>query len=289
MPLEALVNVPVTAYLTCVRADFEPLPRSHYESSKRPNALVRLWRADGWLSLTRGLTAYLLGELFYVALVKLFYRFGPVVLSPAMNLVWALTQDIVVATALLPFSVVMRRTMAHPHLQLWWRPSKYFAQILSPAERKQPWRLYFIPGLFFIDVLKNLSMTLMVVFYSVAYDYLETPGWITTLAYWFTFLFIDTPFEFIQLRLIMQDIPVAPRPAAAYTANSPPVNFRPTGNFGASIPSYERYNGILDCVRKILREEGLRCFMRGLFIALLFHSLMPYANLLFESMLVAFA
>ena len=179
--------------------------------------------------------------------------------------------------------------MAHPHLQLWWRPSKYFAQILSPAERKQPWRLYFIPGLFFIDVLKNLSMTLMVVFYSVAYDYLETPGWITTLAYWFTFLFIDTPFEFIQLRLIMQDIPVAPRPAAAYTANSPPVNFRPTGNFGASIPSYERYNGILDCVRKILREEGLRCFMRGLFIALLFHSLMPYANLLFESMLVAFA
>ncbi|CAO1635874.1 unnamed protein product [Parajaminaea phylloscopi] len=54
-----------------------------------------------------------------------------------------------VALISLPLNVATYRTIVHPRV-LSWRPgfaADSLAEILSPAERAQPWRLYLIPGL----------------------------------------------------------------------------------------------------------------------------------------------
>ncbi|KAL4402944.1 hypothetical protein ACI68E_000722 [Malassezia pachydermatis] len=62
---------------------------------------------------------------------------------------------------LLPFEILTRRTMVAPGTVNWMNPRTAFRQVLSSAELQQPWRLYLIPGLVPLQLLRQFLATIV--------------------------------------------------------------------------------------------------------------------------------
>jgi hypothetical protein len=56
----------------------------------------------------------------------------------------------------LPLSVITNRAICTPYILSSWKPKTALRVLLTPTERRAPWKLYLTPGLFFVTLLSYL-------------------------------------------------------------------------------------------------------------------------------------
>ncbi|WFD04540.1 hypothetical protein MOBT1_003251 [Malassezia obtusa] len=117
--------------------------------------LPMIWRTkrlEGWRGLYQGTTIVASGVLVTYAATAIFLltaveSWDDWNASSRVPFLAAICIELLQALVVLPFDVVLKRTMVHPRRLNWFAPVQSMSEVLSPAEFKQPWRLYRIPGL----------------------------------------------------------------------------------------------------------------------------------------------
>ncbi|WFD44941.1 hypothetical protein MPSI1_003615 [Malassezia psittaci] len=121
--------------------------------------IKRTKRLEGWRGLYQGTTIVASGVFFtYTISVILFLGFArsfdSIPLEHREPFIWEILSDVMQAVVVLPFDVVLKRTMVHPQRLNWFQPKTSMQQVLSLTEYAQPWRLFQIPGLLYAMLLR---------------------------------------------------------------------------------------------------------------------------------------
>ncbi|WFC95621.1 hypothetical protein MBRA1_002272 [Malassezia brasiliensis] len=114
--------------------------------------IARTKRLEGWRGLYQGSTivasgvfvTYTIGIVFFLSSVT---TIDDTMARPRTPFVWAVVSELLQALVVLPFDVVLKRTMVHPRRLNWFRPRESLREVLSPAELRRPWLLFRLPGL----------------------------------------------------------------------------------------------------------------------------------------------
>ena len=114
--------------------------------------IARTKRLEGWRGLYQGSTivasgvfvTYTIGVIFFLSSVT---TIDDAMAMPRTPFVWAVVSELLQALVVLPFDVVLKRTMVHPRRLNWFRPRESLREVLSPAELRRPWLLFRLPGL----------------------------------------------------------------------------------------------------------------------------------------------
>lgn len=193
------VSVPVTNVLTRLRANYlphavsldhvmeagrepEPERRSlwsvvyewrYYENPKiGPNVRTfwpmakRVYRLEGVRGLYKGTTLTVVQLFVTLILILLFNQ--PTVYHPYDVRLIAVERPVrsfftlvITTLVLLPTEVLICRSMVH-HANVSWRhPRTALRQVLSPSEVLHPWRLYLIPGLVQVQLVRQIMASYM--------------------------------------------------------------------------------------------------------------------------------
>ncbi|WFD00876.1 hypothetical protein MYAM1_003631 [Malassezia yamatoensis] len=200
----------------------------------------------------------------------------------------------------LPLEVIMTRTMVYPHRVNWREPKRALSAVLSEREYKRFWRLYTLPGVLPIMLIRGALMRVLNVTPAMMLQSFRT-NWIQILlgapehaakigllrvlvvAAWSLLTVACTvPVYVIAVRLMIQrtepyaidqgsDAPDTFTPRTLDPTAEPVISLRPCAEplneaesfYGAA--SVEPYRGVLDCVRKMTQEEGLEVLGRGIY------------------------
>lgn len=212
--------------------------------------IARTKRLEGWRGLYQGTTIVASGVFVTYTIGVLFFLSSATTIDNAMAMprtpfVWAVVSELLQALVVLPFDVVLKRTMVHPRRLDWFRPRESLREVLSPTELRRPWQLFRLPGLLPAMLLRvSLVSTLSIaadrallpryeplVPSDPAQDDFEGPSSATTKAtvlgfatYLIVVLLLQllaVPLECIVVRLSVQR-PVAQQPLhVAYAQNAP--------------------------------------------------------------------
>lgn len=203
----------------------------------------------------------------------------------------------------LPLEVLLLRTMVYPHRLNWLEPRRAVRAVLTRDELAKPWRLYALPGVFVSmlvrDLLTNVfQMTPSVVMTSYRTDWAQvllgapervaqvTAVRVALVVAWSLLTVVCTvPVYVVSVRLMTQraapyavsgsDAPDTFMPRTVDPTAEPVISLRPCTEplneaesfYGAA--TVAPYRGIVDCVRKMVVEEGYESLARGVHFAAL--------------------
>lgn len=207
----------------------------------------RTKRIEGWRGLYQGSTVLMTWTLGVLILTTIPWFGEQNNESWLLNLTFfnSILMELVQSLLVLPFDVVLKRTMVHPRRLNWFAPRQSMKEVLSASEYKQPWRLFMLPGLLqavllrvaFVSTLANGAQFLLlspprpILPSDPKRDEFEGPSSSSTrvtvlgfAAYLMIVLLLQllaVPFECIVVRLATQR-PVAQQPLhVAYAHNAP--------------------------------------------------------------------
>jgi hypothetical protein len=277
MALALGVTVPFAGVLVRYRANYTPKTgtvRLDDEADAAPRAdasigyfgmMKRVYRLEGWAGLYKGIMPTIIATLIAFVVVTPIGVLGALpytVMRPVHPLLpgWiiGLLMSLVFPLLFVPLQIITNRAITTPHKLAAFAPRTALRVLLSPAERAQPLRLYLAPGVAFAVVLESFLAS------SFSFLPLATKsfaGATIALAAALPILLLSTavltPLEVLTARLTLQRrIGVAPAEmdaliAPLYSAE-PVMEFRSTDVEEGEAP----YTGLLDCARKIVKEEG---------------------------------
>lgn len=197
-------------------------------------------------------------------------------------------------------------TIVHPQRANWLKPRHALSLVLTGAERQQPWRLYTLPGVLLTALLRefwaivtlfiNEEVTLQMLggaalesnkpigLFRTLYRATDSHllGFSLVLVWEILGIVVQEVFATVFARLAAQAVSktpggvaaaaTAPRPQRKNTV--PVVLLRPYRTpedhkkQGAASSLGEPYTGAVDCVRKVVREEGAASVMRGAWVTI---------------------
>ncbi|WFD44940.1 hypothetical protein MPSI1_003614 [Malassezia psittaci] len=187
------VVMPVYGALIRVRAEFRPLrnPDAELEMNAwcRVKHLWRSWqpqwgdvleeihrsyREKGLRSLYRGMTLAFVQITSQTVLSFLLYEQAEkMALEPRWLLI--LASSLLLSIVDLPFEVLMQRyvdsqslthsTVTHREQVRWWNPCRDLSKVLTDQEKREPWQLFFLPGLLYATMARKLIVTLLFLFF----------------------------------------------------------------------------------------------------------------------------
>ncbi|KAF8173248.1 hypothetical protein K438DRAFT_1940283 [Mycena galopus ATCC 62051] len=287
MALALGVTVPFAGVLVRYRANYTPKTgtvRLDDEADTAPRAdasigyfgmMKRVHRLEGWAGLYKGIMPTIIATLIAVVVATpigvlgaLQYRVhsgsGPVmrpgqpqfILLPGWII--GLLMSLVFSLLFVPLQIITNRAITTPHKLAAFAPRTALRVLLSPAERAQPLRLYLAPGVAFAIVLESFLASSFSFLHLVTKSFAgATVALATALPILLLSTAVLTPLEVLTARLTLQRrIGVAPAEmdaliAPLYSAE-PVMEFRSTDVEEGEAP----YTGLLDCARKIVKEEG---------------------------------
>ncbi|PKI83443.1 hypothetical protein MVES1_002575 [Malassezia vespertilionis] len=129
--------------------------------------ISRVVSLEGWRSLYQGATVYvaqtfvttsLFLAAFFLLMALSTYGYNFPVNNPFAMMGAALFVETAMALLVLPFLIVLQRSMVHPYRLNWFRPRESLQSVLSEAEYTCPARLYCLPGVVSAPICKLLVM-----------------------------------------------------------------------------------------------------------------------------------
>lgn len=191
-----------------------------------------------------------------------------------------------------------RRSIVYRKQVDWSNPPKALSEVLSPDERKQPWRIYAIPGLAVTFFLSNVFMALVSFFTDELVSGLAGQPYFMTTSYLFQGIKASahsraigtlilaiwevlnslwvSMVQVVLIRLATQRLSLEPFDATAPRTSTKDdrkplsdtvVKIHPS-SVAESRPVLP-YKGPLDCMTKIIDEEGFSSLFRGVWVNIL--------------------
>ncbi|KAL5523349.1 hypothetical protein ACEPAF_1616 [Sanghuangporus sanghuang] len=167
----------------------------------------------------------------------------------------------------LPFSIIINRAITTPYKLPWFNPAHSFRVLLSEAERRRPWLLYLTPGLFLAEFLYEVySIILARPLTSAVNGNKEDPSSLFSrwpLARFCALLTneivqtaVQCLFDVVFARLSVQ---CSQRTAESVSEEKT----EPEKNIPILHSDSRPYTGLVDCIRRIVFEEGYGALFRG--------------------------
>ncbi|THU99964.1 hypothetical protein K435DRAFT_751561 [Dendrothele bispora CBS 962.96] len=281
--LLAIFFTPFMSTLVRYRANYEPRNVQLDGENSQPivdgyfSMLKRIYALEGWEGLYKGslcwlciqfLLYYLYSYLFlavdYLVHAILPFRFASTLLFIA-RMLYSLAVGI-------PTSVVLYRAVCTPYVLPYFSPGIALSVLLSPTERRKPWKLYFTPGLLILHFVLNTPVKAIetsgtLVWHTVAGGHLA----LYLVAVLLTSVVLS-PLPVMIIRLSLQR-------NHDYYDDSDPLISRPRteGELAAhyGLRQYcndsviglrdedDPYTSLLDCFNRMLHEESWRVFYRA--------------------------
>ncbi|KAL5480709.1 hypothetical protein ACEPAI_9649 [Sanghuangporus weigelae] len=168
----------------------------------------------------------------------------------------------------LPFGIIINRAITTPHKLPWFNASHSLRVLLSEAERHRPWLLYFTPGLFLAEFLyEAYSIILARPLASAVNGNKEDPS--TLFSRWPLVRFcallangivqaaVQCLFDVVLARLSVQ------RNQRTAAENLSEEKTEQEKNVPILHSDSRPYTGLVDCIRRIVFEEGYAALFRG--------------------------
>ncbi|KAJ7719012.1 hypothetical protein DFH07DRAFT_859666 [Mycena maculata] len=287
------ITMPFVGALVRYRATYTPkrlqgLPGDESESITSSSSsigyfgmLKRVYRVEGWTGLYKGIMPSIITGLIAIVVfspVAVFMAVGQglpdvAAYTPPPNgvVTWTLAFAVSIIPGLLifPLQIITNRAITTPHKLAAFAPSAALHVLLSPAERKQPLRLYLTPGVAFAQLLEGLfgPFVLLIDKFFGTRIFFEHRVLSLTGATLITFLVATgllTPLKVVSTRLTLQRFGETD---ADTDVNTPPVYEEAVVDFrGAQeVP----YTGLFNGGAQIVREEGGAVLFRAWWITAL--------------------
>ncbi|KAL0064262.1 hypothetical protein AAF712_008847 [Marasmius tenuissimus] len=246
------------------------------------STLRRIYVIEGFSGYYKGLIPNIFGYLFNLvaAIVLLLVVFtGRPGFRVTGEIVWMSLMIVLDLAIGIPVQILTVRATVTPYKLPWTKPSVGLKMLLSPIERRRPWKLYFLPGIFVNHLVSRLMsmffgvLSAQLAFYLIGSRRLH--GWLEFMALRnMVFALISAtffaPWMIAQARLAVQrtrstndeDEAVSIDTIATSVGVEPystedVINLRAVG---------EPYVGVVDCFRKTVAEEGRRTLFRAWWI-----------------------
>ncbi|KAJ8081181.1 hypothetical protein PM082_018024 [Marasmius tenuissimus] len=243
------------------------------------STLRRIYVIEGFSGYYKGLIPNIFGYLFNLvaAIVLLLVVFtGRPGFRVTGEIVWMSLMIVLDLAIGIPVQILTVRATVTPYKLPWTKPSVGLKMLLSPIERRRPWKLYFLPGIFVNHLVSRLMsmffgvLSAQLAFYLIGSRRLH--GWLEFMALRnMVFALISAtffaPWMIAQARLAVQrtrstndeDEAVSIDTIATSVGVEPystedVINLRAVG---------EPYVGVVDCFRKTVAEEGRRTLFRA--------------------------
>ncbi|KAF5354657.1 hypothetical protein D9756_005336 [Leucocoprinus leucothites] len=294
------VVVPLTGVLVRFRANYNPKAlQLDAEGGAAPHTgpvvnsyfsmMARVWRIEGVQGLYKGLMPTAIST-FFVTIVILIFMDTPKprhgrYKAPDASLLGTLAYSIGLMIISLPTAIITYRSITTPHKLGYFDAAKALRTILTPTERKRPWILYLTPGLLAAEIL-HIAVVILVLspFHKLLLPAIAKPDLDPTdislwkLAIYFLIVALTTvilaPLEVIATRLAIQ------RNHASSEYNSVSQETEGNGEEQVEYSGAEEdviglrheedpYNGIVDCAKRIIDEEGIPALYRAWWVTLL--------------------
>jgi len=299
--LSLAIIVPLTGVLVRFRANYNPKglqldPEGGAQAHTGPiihsyfGMMKRVYRIEGWAGLYKGLMPTLLST-FVVTLFILLFLDAPksrhgAYRAPEAGVVGTLFYGVGMMLISLPTAILTYRSITTPHKLPYFQLMTSLRILLTPTERRRPWILYLTPGLLIAEV----SHVAMVVLGLGPLRYLLVPALskrsdhtiaeisVVRLAIYIIIVALSTavltPLEVIATRLAIQ------RNHASSEYNSVSQEVDGDAEEVAEFSGAEEdviglrsegdpYQGLVDCAKRIISEEGWMALYRAWWVTLL--------------------
>ncbi|KAJ7144728.1 mitochondrial carrier domain-containing protein [Mycena crocata] len=237
--------------------------------------MKRVHRIEGWRGLYKGVMPSIISSLIVVVAISplaVFLALGHKVLpngrmyiGPQSGIVmWIISfaLSIVPVLLIIPMQIITNRAITTPHKLDWFSPSAALRALLSADERAKPLRLYFTPGVALSEILQGLVVPTINLLRQLVIPRLylshRLPVLIAALPIILLATALLTPLQVMDTRLTLQRLNAAP--VEAPVADAPPAYEEEVMEFRTQEAPYE---GLIDCGRKMVAEEGWRVLFRA--------------------------
>lgn len=298
--ISLLIVVPFTGVLVRFRANYNPKAlQLDAEGGAAPHTgpvinsyfsmMSRVWRLEGVAGLYKGLMPTAISTFFVSILILVFMetpkpRHGRYK-APDATFLGTLAYSIGMMLISLPTAIITYRSITTPHKLGYLDLRKSLRILLTPTERKKPWILYMTPGLMLTEVLHlGLVILLLSPLHRLLLPAVVNPDLdLADISIWkavvyFIIVAIATivlaPLEVIATRLAIQ------RNHASSEYNSVSQGAENEGEDTVEYSGTDEdviglrhegdpYNGLVDCAKRIMDEEGIMTLYRAWWVTLL--------------------
>ncbi|KAF9259075.1 hypothetical protein L218DRAFT_963944 [Marasmius fiardii PR-910] len=245
------------------------------------STLKRVYQLEGWAGLFKGLL-----PMFLTFAIKLFSLVGLITIVHKIRLpfslsLWKMGFDMVVIG--IPMQVFTARAVVTPYRLSYMKPSAAFKLLLSPTERRQPWRLYLLPGLAASQFCLVLTSFLIYPLFSGMRHSTPLLAGLKLIVYfsfglaWTT---LQTPLLNVNSRLAVQRIHKGDDVEISEAEVAAAIGIQVYSNEEVIVLREEEdpYKGVFDCLKKVIAEEGWKSLFRAWWITAL--SFLQFAHIL---------
>ncbi|KAG7088942.1 hypothetical protein E1B28_012887 [Marasmius oreades] len=289
--LSVAISVPLAGALTRWRVHHSPkrIQLEDSEVQQEPslstptvtgyfNTLGRVYRLEGWAGLYKGFSPTFFSFLIIMsALVawlkidttpRLPWNFNNLPI-PALIVFGVLSMVVGI-----PMQVLTTRAIVTPYRLPYTRPLVAMKLLLSATERRQPWKIYLLPGVFvsqFCLILVPVAIRPLVTI--LLRPMINTPlVGLAVVAYFFTAVvgtILQTPLQIAGARLAVQRIRGGDDVSEAEVAEAAGVRVYSSEEVISVRDDQYPYVGLVDCLKKIIAEEGWVTLLRAWWITFL--------------------
>ncbi|KAF7343009.1 hypothetical protein MVEN_01731000 [Mycena venus] len=251
------ITMPFTGVLVRYRANYRPkrglrldgedeMDVTRADTDSYFGMMKRVHRIEGWAGLYKGFIPSIVAVLITSGIVLWIISF---------------TISLVPVILLIPMQIITNRAITTPHKLSAFAPKAALQVLLSSAERAQPWRLFFAPGVALSEVLQGLvppTLSILVQFVPGLYLSHRLPILIAALPLIALATVLLTPLQVMGARLTLQRL--GDGPETSLDAPPPEYGVEEVMEFRTQ---HAPYASLFDCGKQMVVEEGWRSLLRA--------------------------
>ncbi|KAJ1303786.1 hypothetical protein OPQ81_008209 [Rhizoctonia solani] len=262
------------------------------------NMIRRIYRLEGWSGFYKGFVpafaSTILLTLWAVLTIPGHPKYKPrcSMHVPATNVFRGLLYGFGTLTVSIPYEILFNRAVCTPHRLPWFKPMKALRIVLTPYEIRKPWMLYLTPGLlaarmlivvWVVAVARVVRAKLLPSLangLSSAHDpddqnrmtkFLNPTKLAVFLLFSMTSTIILCPLEVLATRLSVQrNQSKTDADGVIDGATDPPQDYIGEEEDVIALRSEEDpYTGLIDCAKRMTREEGVGSLFRAWWLTMI--------------------
>uniref|UniRef100_A0A0W0G615 Mitochondrial carrier n=1 Tax=Moniliophthora roreri TaxID=221103 RepID=A0A0W0G615_MONRR len=281
--LSLAITVPLNGALVRYRAHYNPSRIQLGEngaSNPSPvtgyfSVLKRVYRLEGCSGLYKGFSPTFVAFVFILSVLAAYLRFD----FSTPRIPWRFDDLGILGSILfgllsmvvgIPMQVLANRAIVTPYKLPYTNPLTCARILLSPTERRKPWNLYLLPGLFtafvaqlFISIAVVPMIRILLLPFNGTFNPLSA---LAATGYFFFALAcsaVQAPLQVVIVRLSIQRSHSDDNSSEAVEAEAYGVETYSDEEVITLKDEQEYYHGLQDCLNTIIAEEGWRTLFRA--------------------------